>query len=906
MDDPEQLRDENARLREALARLEARLRAREAGGFDLDAVFSAFPALLFLFSEDDRYLDYRAGEGLFAPPESFLGRRIDEVLPPPLAATFRAAMARAREAGAVQIVDYALPVAGEERHFEARLVAQPDRRVVILAIDVTERRNAQETVRRQQAQLVGLLALSPVVVYSLRGGPGGLEVSGVSGNVERVLGHRPDEVRRPGWWATAVHPDDREGALASAARVLAERRVVHHYRFRHADGRWRWIRDELLLTSGDGQPLEVVGAFLDVTAERELEARLGKSQERFRELIEGSPDLLAVFDSAGRVAYASPSSIRLLGYPPDRLLGRPATDLVAPEDAPRAMALLGELAASPGATRRIELRMVRAGGGSLVFDSLVRNLLHVPAVGGFVVNARDVTEQREAEEALRRSDERFRAILERTTDALLVVDADTRITWASPSAHEIYGVAPEELIGQSSIELVHPDDRRRLGATPEEVRARRAAPGILRLDEVRVRHRDGTWRLVQAETRNLLHVPAVEGIVVTVRDVTEQRRLEQQYLQAQKLESVGRLAGGVAHDFNNLLIGILGYADLLEEDLRAGRPSLEDLGEIRKAGERARDLTSQLLAVARRQVSEPRVVEVNGVVRDSEKLLRRVLGEDIDLSVQLEPAPWKVKVDPTSLQQVVLNLAVNARDAMPRGGKLTIETANVELDQRYALGHEGVPPGPYVLLAISDSGQGMSTEVQAHAFEPFFTTKAPGAGTGLGLATVYGIVKQAGGHIWLYSEPERGTTFKIYLPRTDQVAADRPPRPPTPVQRGSETILVVEDEAPVRALVDRVLAEAGYRVLLAGGGQAALDLAAGHDGPIDLLLTDVVMPGLSGRQVADALAAARPGLRVLYASGYTQNTIVHHGVLDPEVRFLAKPFTPSALLERIRAVLDEP
>jgi two-component system cell cycle sensor histidine kinase/response regulator CckA len=777
MDLTEQLRDENARLREALARLEARLRAREAGGLDLDAVFPAFPALLFLFSADDRYLDYRAGEGLFAPPEAFLGRRIDEVLPPPLGPTFRAAMARAREAGVVQLVEYALPLPGGERHFEARLLALPDRRVVILATDVTERRAAQETVRRQEAQLLGLLALSPVVVYSLRGGPGGLEVSGVSGNVERVLGHRLEEVRRPGWWAAAVHPDDREGALASAARVLAEGRVAHHYRFRHADGRWRWIRDELLRTSGDGQPLEVVGAFLDVTAEQELEARLGESQERFRELIEGSPDLLAVFDAAGRVAYASPSSIRLLGYQPDQLLGRPAMDLVAPEDAPRTRAFLGELAASPGATRRIELRLSRAGGGSVVFDSLVRNLLHLPAVGGLVANA---------------------------------------------------------------------------------------------------------------------------------RDVTEQRRLEAQVQQAQKLESVGRLAGGVAHDFNNLLIGILGYAELLEEGMRAGRPSLEDLGEIRKAGERARDLTAQLLAVASRQVSEPRVVELNAVLQDSEKLLRRVLGEDIDLSVQLEPRPWKVKVDPTSLQQVVLNLVVNARDAMPRGGRLTIETANVELDERYALGHRGVPPGPYVLLAISDSGHGMTPEVQAHAFEPFFTTKAPGTGTGLGLATVWGIVKQAGGHVWLYSEPGRGTTFKIYLPRTDEAAVGRPPRPPAATLRGSETILVVEDEASVRELAARALAEAGYRVLAAGGGQEALELAAGHDAPIDLLLTDVVMPGLSGKQVADALSAARPGLRVLYASGYTQNTIVHHGVLDPGVRFLAKPFTPSVLLERVRAVLDEP
>jgi PAS domain S-box-containing protein len=780
MDDLEQLREENERLRDALARLEVRLRTRESSPLDLDSVISAFPALLFLFSEDDLYLDYRAGEGLFAPPEAFLGRRIDEVLPAPLGATFRAAMARARDAGAVQFVEYSLPLPGEERHFEARLLALPDRRVVVLATDVTERRSAQETVHRQAAQLAHLTARSPSVIYSLALGPAGPTITSVSANLERVLGYTAAEVADPSWWAERVHPDDLTRAAAAAAAVAAQGQVAHSYRFRHRDGSWRWVRDELcLVLDAEGRPSEVVGSFSDVTS------------------------------------------------------------------------------------------------------------------------------QREAEEALRRSEERYRAILERTTDALLIVDADARIGWASPSTRRVYGFDPEELIGTSSLDLVHPDDRQRLGDTPEGVRARRIGPDVVRRDEVRVRHRDGTWRLVQVDTRNLLQDPAVQGVVVAVRDVTEQRQLEEQYFQSQKLESVGRLAGGIAHDFNNLLIGILGYAELLEEDMRAGHPSLEDLGEIRKAGERARDLTAQLLAVARRQVSEPRVVEPNGVVRDSEKLLRRVLGEDIDLSVQLQPGLWKVKVDPTSLVQVVLNLVVNARDAMPRGGKLTIETANAELDEQYARGHQGVTPGPHVLLAISDSGQGMSPEVQAHAFEPFFTTKAPGTGTGLGLATAYGIVKQAGGHIWLYSEPGRGTTFKIYLPRTSEAEASEPARPRVAARRGSEAILVVEDEPSVRELVVRALAEAGYQVLQARDGREALALAARHDAPIDLLLTDVVMPGMSGKQVADALAAARPGVRVLYTSGYTQNTIVHHGVLDPEVRFLAKPFTPSVLLERVGALLDE-
>jgi len=771
------LRRENARLREELERLRAGL-ATGAEELPLESLLPAFPALLFLFSPDDRYLAFRAGEGLFVPPSEFLGKRIDEVLPPPTGPAFRRFMQKAREAkGRLQTVEYSLPMPTEERHFEARILGLADDRVVILSLDVTDRHVAQETVRRQAEHLDHILRLSPAVIYSLRFAPGGLEVASVSENVRSVLGYAPQDLEPPGFWPRGVHPDDLAAAQEGAARALAEGHVVHRYRFRHADGRWRWIRDEMrLVLDAAGQPSELVGSLSDVTAQQEAEEQLRQSQERFRQVIEGSPDLLAIFDAAGRVAYASPSAVDLLGYPPDQLLGRPASDLVVAEDAARAEAVLGELAGAPGATRRIELRMKRADGSRLVFDSLVRNLLHVPSIGGFVVNA---------------------------------------------------------------------------------------------------------------------------------RDVSQQRQLEGQVLQSQKLESIGRLAGGVAHDFNNLLIGILGYAQFLEEGIRAGNPSLEDLGEIRKAGERARDLTAQLLTVARRQASEQRVIDLNGVLQDSEKLLRRVIGEDIELAVQLEPRPWAIKADPGNLQQVLLNLAVNARDAMPRGGKLTLETANVDLDERYASGHQGVVPGRYLLLTVSDSGQGMSAEVQAHLFEPFFTTKAPGLGTGLGLATVHGIVKQSGGHIWVDSEVGRGTSFRIYLPRTDEVPARSSPDSHPRAHRGTEAVLVAEDEPSVRELIVRTLQGSGYRVLAASGGREALELAAQTLGELHLLLTDVVMPDLSGKALADQLLALRPGLRVLYMSGYTQNTIVHHGVLDPGVRFLPKPFVPASLLEAVRRALDE-
>jgi PAS domain S-box-containing protein len=392
--------------------------------------------------------------------------------------------------------------------------------------------------------------------------------------------------------------------------------------------------------------------------------------------------------------------------------------------------------------------------------------------------------------------------------------------------------------------------------------------------------------------------------VVITRDITGQRRTEEQFRQAQKLESIGRLAGGVAHDFNNLLVGILGYAEFLGEGIRAGHPSLEDLAEIRKAGERARDLTRQLLAVARRQVGEPRPIDPNEVLNESERLLRRVVGEDVNMRLRLEPGVGTVFADPSQLQQVVMNLAVNARDAMPRGGSLTIETSSVLLDERYSAGHVEVEPGPYVMIAVSDSGEGMTPETQAHLFEPFFTTKPLGHGTGLGLATVHGIVKQAGGHIWVYSELGKGTTFKIYLPLRPQELARARSQAPRPIRGGHECVLVVEDDASARTLALRALQGAGYEVLAAANGREALEVAAAAPRPPHLVLTDVVMPEMSGKQVADALSRQRPALRVLYVSGYTQDTVVHHGVLDSVIDFLPKPYTPSALLARVRQVLD--
>jgi nitrogen-specific signal transduction histidine kinase/ActR/RegA family two-component response regulator len=394
--------------------------------------------------------------------------------------------------------------------------------------------------------------------------------------------------------------------------------------------------------------------------------------------------------------------------------------------------------------------------------------------------------------------------------------------------------------------------------------------------------------------------------VVNARDVTDQRRLQEHLHQAVKLESIGRLAGGVAHDFNNLLTVILSCAEALKDDLAARRPVDPELvADIATAGERARDVTRQLLAFARRQVINPIPLDVNALLRGTEKLLRRVLGEDVEVVVRLRPDLWTVRCDPGQLEQVILNLAVNARDAMPDGGTLEIETTNAEIDGRDVAAHPFMRAGSFVRVAIRDSGSGMAPEVKAHAFEPFFTTKPKGRGTGLGLATVYGIVKQSDGYILVESEPGRGTTFELYFPRIADLAAVPAAAPqPAAATSGTETVLVVEDDPQVRDVTVRSLRAAGHPVLVAGCGRDALELDPEALRRTRLLVTDVVMPGLGGRALADELRRLHPALRVLYVSGYTQDAIVQRGVLDSGIEFLPKPFTPTVLLSRVRAILD--
>ncbi len=479
------------------------------------------------------------------------------------------------------------------------------------------------------------------------------------------------------------------------------------------------------------------------------------------------------------------------------------------------------------------------------------------------------------------------------------------LRWSAES-YRIFGYHTERPVVSLAFFLarVHKEDRDAVLRASSEARRLGKPYGV----EHRILLPDGKVRLVQQQAEVITdHDGRAIRMVGTQQDITDVRSLEEQLRHSQKLEAVGQLAGGIAHDFNNLLTAINGYCDLILEDLPDQDPMHSDVLEIRRAGERAATLTRQLLAFSRKQVLELRVINLNTVVAGMDNMLRRLLGEDIELYMHFQPNLGLVRADPGQLEQVILNLAVNARDAMPEGGKLTIESSNVVLDEDYASTHESVVPGFYTLLAVSDTGCGMDSETLAHVFEPFFTTKNPGRGTGLGLSMVYGIVKQSGGSIWVYSEPNQGSTFKIYLPALQEAQATEASEEfPKERAKGSETVLVVEDESAVRSFTSMVLKRSGYQVIEASNGEEALSLSRGHDGEIQLLVTDMVMPGMGGRQVAEALETQRPAMRVLYVSGYTENAIAKRGSLGADLPFLQKPFTMEALLRKVRQVLDAP
>jgi two-component system, cell cycle sensor histidine kinase and response regulator CckA len=875
----------------------------------LDHLFEAAPEAIAVLDSDHRVrrvnAQYTRMFGYL--PEEAIGRTpIDLTVPREQVEEAREIGARAR--GGERVESQVVRRRKDGTLVHVRLNAIPVRvsrgqvGVYVIFRDLTEMRDAEEALERKEKRFRSLTENATDLVAIVT--PGGA-IDYVTPSVERLLGHSAGSLAGTSAFAL-LHPDDAPGTISRFSGLLRKDcDDALEARLRTASGGWRTFEIRARNLVEDRGLAGVVINARDVTDE--LVAKLGHRQ--LESFLEATPDFVATFDPRGRGIRINKAFRDLLG-----LGDVNAQDLTIADLFPQPVTerLLHE--GIPSATRdgvwSGETYLLSTDGTEVPISQVL--LAHRTSAGSveFISTlGRDITAQKQAEQALRRSEAHFRSLIENALDIIFVADVEGRISFVSPSVGRVLGYTQEEIVGTSMFSVVHPED---LELATRQFSQVREGGEPSEASEVRVRHRDGSYRRLESVGENLLDDGAVAGIVINSRDVTERRQTEealfesqQQLLQAQKMEAVGRLAGGIAHDFNNLLTAIKGFTELLLLDFDEMDPRRAFATEIQGAATRAAGLTRQLLAFSRRQVLQPEVLDLNATIREIERMLQRMVGEDMSIVCALDDRLGRVKADPGQLEQVLMNLVVNARDAMPNGGEVRISTSNAELTEADAQVYPYVEPGDFVVLEVRDTGHGMSREIQDRVFEPFFTTKEQGKGTGLGLSMVYGIVKQSGGYIWLESEPGEGTTFRIYLPRVHEAVGERQPEmPATGSVAGSETILLVEDEMAVRVLVRRVLERAGYKVLEAASGPDALALLAARNPDLDLLLTDVVMPGMSGRQLADQLTDAMPGLRVLYMSGYTDEAIVHHGVLEPGVAFLEKPFPPDVLLRRLREVLD--
>ncbi len=677
---------------------------------------------------------------------------------------------------------------------------------------------------------------------------------------------------------------------------------------RAKDGAYFWIETTIVPVFDDDQtPQKYIAISHDITESKEAEELLQLSETYYRALIENASDLISILDTKGKMRYQSPSIKRILGYEPKELVGDITFEFLHPDDLEKAQNAIGEVLRNPAQTVEVEVRFRHKKGHWRHFVCTLTNLLDNFAIKGIVSNAFDITEREFTEEALRESEERYRILFDNNPLPMWVIDIETlEFLAVNDAAINHYGYSYEEFLAMTIADIRPPED------APDLIKNLSDSTGkIYGANLWKHLKKDGTVIDVEITSHDLMF-GGKRSRLFLINDVSEQkwaqealRQSEEQLRQSQKLESVGRLAGGIAHDFNNMLTAINGYSDLILRRLPADDPLRRNVEEIKKAGVRSAELTHQLLAFSRRQIMQPKVLDLNKVISETIIMLRRLIGEDIQLIASLSPDIGLIEADPGQLSQVILNLVVNSRDAMPRGGSIVIETESVCIDEHYANHHISVKPGDYVMLAVSDTGIGMDEETKQQIFEPFFTTKEIGKGTGLGLSTVYGIIKQSGGNIWVYSEAGKGTTFKIYLPgitETKKIPEKVPGK--TSFQKGSETILLVEDEEIVRKLSREVLELCGYKVIEAENGVAALELCENYEGRIDLLMTDVVMPQMGGRELAETLSQIYPQMHVLFTSGYTDDAVVRHGIIDIGTNFIQKPFTFDSLAKKVRELID--
>jgi PAS domain S-box-containing protein len=704
-----------------------------------------------------------------------------------------------------------------------------------------------------------------------------------------------------------THPQDLGADLSYVGQML--RREIRSYqmekRYIHKKGHAVWILLSVSLVYGcEMQPLFFFSQIQDITERKRAEEALRESDKRFQALLDNSPNLIFIKDMEGRYLLVNKEFESALGVGQDQIRGKKDEEVF-----PREQGL---------AFRTNDLRVLNAGVPmefeeiALQEDSLHTSIVHkfplfdgngkIYATGGI---ATDITKRKQAEEELRHREREYRRLIENTPEVVWKADEQGRVFFISEKIEKVFGYTRAEIYSEGErlwFGRMHPDDRERV----REAYTKLFRENRLFDVEYRIQHGDGHWMWWHDRAALIAGRPEERHAEGLLSDITERKQMEQQLRQKHKMEAIGHLAGGLAHDFNNLLTVIKGNNDILSDTTARSAAQQRSVEQIRKAADRAASLTRQLLAFTRMQVLQPTVLDLNAIVAELNKMLPRLISENIEFLFVPDLKLGRVKADRGQLEQVIMNLAVNARDAMPHGGKLVVETKNFVMDEAYARKHPPAKPGQYVLLTVSDTGHGMDAETQSHIFEPFFTTKEQGKGTGLGLATVYGIVKQSSGFIWVYSEPGRGTTFEVYLPRVDEsFELTQPGKHAVTATRGTETLLLAEDEEAVRELVAGFLRQNGYTVLEAKNGVEALLLAEQQDSTIHLLLTDLMMPKMGGWELAERLLAQRPELKVLYVSGYSEYAANQRATKDWRGAFVQKPFSMHMLGQKVREVLEK-
>ena len=781
------------------------------------------------------------------------------------------------------------------RHLWYAITVLPDSSggIVVQFLDVTDRKSIESALRKSEEKFSKAFRSSPVpmAIVDVDQNSSFLEINE---SFERVTGYQHDEIIGRTSTELGLYSNLRD-LQESRKRLLTDggyRNLEFCFRKKNGDSLIGLISAELIEINGR---LCAIATAVDITESRLAERALQESEELYRRLFEVESDAILLVDrESGELLAANAAAIRLYGYSREELLSMNRVDLSAEPDK--------TLRATMAKQEFIPLRWHRKKDGTVFPVEISGCYFDLKGRSVFVSAIRDITNRKRIEEALKKSEEKFSKAFHSNPTAIVIADLSNRsYLEVNHTFEQVTGYQRLEVIGQTWADLciwTDPLDR-------DQVAAQLVREGSIRNREYRFHKKNGELGvgLLSAE---LIEIDGKQCAITTTVDITERLQLESELRQAQKLESAGRLAGGVAHDFNNLLTIINGYSDLI---LRALQPT-DDLYpyalEIGKAGERAAGLTRQLLAFGRKQILEPRLLNVNTIVNETGKMLQRVIGEDIELTTTLDPQLGLAMLDPDQIHQVIMNLVVNARDAMPDGGKLEIRTGNADVDENQLAAHPDSLPGRYVVMTVTDTGVGMDEKTLQRAFEPFFTTKEPGKGTGLGLATVYGIVRQSGGWIDVRSTVGKGSSFRIYIPRIDAGNVLNGPAVPVEALRGVETVLVVEDQEAVRTLTKTVLEEYGYHVLEASGADEAIALVEQHPEKIHLLLTDVVLPGMNGMDLSKRLRTLRPKLKVLFTSGYPLEVIARRGVLEPEVAYLPKPLSPKTLVAKVREVLGEP